>query len=30
MGHDLPRQVWPQMVDAISRLTERAETQIAA
>ena len=24
MGHDLPRQVWPQLVDAIWRNTERA------
>jgi pimeloyl-ACP methyl ester carboxylesterase len=24
MGHDLPRPAWPQMVDAISRLTARA------
>ncbi|RMH15123.1 MAG: alpha/beta fold hydrolase [Acidobacteria bacterium] len=26
MGHDLPRAVWPRVVDAISALTERAGT----
>ena len=27
MGHDLPRALWPQIVGAITRLTERAEAQ---
>jgi pimeloyl-ACP methyl ester carboxylesterase len=26
MGHDLPRDVWPQLVDAITALVERGET----
>lgn len=25
MGHDLPRQLWPQLVDAIARTADRAE-----
>ena len=25
MGHDLPRQVWPQIVSGIARLTKRGE-----
>ena len=25
MGHDLPRAVWPQLVDAITALVERGE-----
>lgn len=25
MGHDLPRQLWPQLADAISRTADRAE-----
>ena len=25
MGHDLPRAVWPRIVDAIAALTARAE-----
>jgi pimeloyl-ACP methyl ester carboxylesterase len=24
MGHNLPRQVWPQIVDAITTLADRA------
>jgi len=24
MGHDLPRALWPQIIDRISRLVERA------
>jgi hypothetical protein len=24
MGHDLPREVWPRLVDAIARGAERA------
>jgi pimeloyl-ACP methyl ester carboxylesterase len=30
MGHDLPRDAWPTMVDAISQLTERAEAHAPA
>jgi pimeloyl-ACP methyl ester carboxylesterase len=30
MGHDLPRQVWPQVVDAIVATTERAGAEAAA
>jgi pimeloyl-ACP methyl ester carboxylesterase len=30
MGHDLPREVWPQVVDAIVETTERARTAAAA
>jgi hypothetical protein len=26
MGHDLPREVWPQLVEAIVRLPRRAAT----
>lgn len=26
MGHDLPREIWPTLVAAISRLADRAET----
>jgi pimeloyl-ACP methyl ester carboxylesterase len=24
MGHDLPRPVWPRLVDAVTRLTSRS------
>jgi pimeloyl-ACP methyl ester carboxylesterase len=27
MGHDLPRALWPQIVDAIVRNAERAEVR---
>jgi pimeloyl-ACP methyl ester carboxylesterase len=30
MGHDLPRDTWPAIVDAISRLTERANADAPA
>jgi hypothetical protein len=26
MGHDLPREFWPQLVDTITALVERGET----
>jgi hypothetical protein len=26
MGHDLPRELWPQIVDGIASLIRRAET----
>src|SRR3954454_6890915 len=29
MGHDLPRALWPQVVDRIARLVARAERQVA-
>lgn len=28
MGHDLPRPLWPRIVDAITRLTKRAEARV--
>jgi pimeloyl-ACP methyl ester carboxylesterase len=30
MGHDLPREVWPRVVDAIAGTTERAQARAAA
>jgi pimeloyl-ACP methyl ester carboxylesterase len=30
MGHDLPRQVWPQLVDAVAETAERASAAQAA
>lgn len=30
MGHDLPRAVWPQLIDAIAALALRADGAAAA
>jgi pimeloyl-ACP methyl ester carboxylesterase len=29
MGHDLPREIWPRLIDAVSGLRERVTSQVA-